>query len=128
MRDSCRHLPTDSNLLFNILETPVQKPAHIGESCPAGDPSEDHRHDIIADPITGAGDQTVACFTNISGFSAHGDYNEILAWLVGFNRPPRKTFIVHGEPAASASLAEKIREKLGWNVVVPKFMQSFDLD
>jgi metallo-beta-lactamase family protein len=69
-----------------------------------------------------------ATVESISGFSAHGDYNEILAWLVGFNRPPQKTFIVHGEPAASASLAEKIRQKLGWNVVVPKFMESFDLD
>ncbi|MEJ2231974.1 MAG: MBL fold metallo-hydrolase [Nitrospirales bacterium] len=34
---------------------------------------------------------------NISGFSAHADYNEILAWLMGFNRPPKQTFIVHGE-------------------------------
>jgi metallo-beta-lactamase family protein len=65
---------------------------------------------------------------NISGFSAHADYNEILAWLIGFNRPPIKTFLVHGEPDASASLAEKITEKLGWNVVIPKFEESFTLD
>lgn len=65
---------------------------------------------------------------NISGFSAHADYNEILAWLIGFNRPPKKTFIVHGEPDASASLTEKITNKLGWNVVVPKFEESFTLD
>ena len=65
---------------------------------------------------------------NISGFSAHADYNEILAWLIGFNRAPKKTFIVHGEPDASASLAEKITERLGWNVVVPKFQETFVLD
>jgi metallo-beta-lactamase family protein len=64
---------------------------------------------------------------NISGFSAHADYNEILAWLIGFNRPPKKTFIVHGEPDASAALAEKITDILGWNVVMPKFEQSFAL-
>jgi metallo-beta-lactamase family protein len=63
----------------------------------------------------------------ISGFSAHADYQEILAWLVGFNRPPRKTFIVHGEPEASSSLAGKIRDKLGWEVVVPSFGQSYTL-
>ena len=66
-----------------------------------------------------------AAIENISGFSAHADYNEILAWLIGFNRPPKKTFVVHGEPDASASLAEIIADKLGWNVVVPKFQESF---
>jgi metallo-beta-lactamase family protein len=64
---------------------------------------------------------------NISGFSAHADYNEILAWLMGFNRPPKQTFIVHGEPDASSSLAEKITARLGWNVVIPKFQESFTL-
>jgi metallo-beta-lactamase family protein len=65
---------------------------------------------------------------NISGFSAHADYNEILAWLIGFNRPPLKTFIVHGEPDASAALADKIREKLRWDVVIPEFGEAFALD
>jgi len=64
----------------------------------------------------------------ISGFSAHADYQEVLAWLVGFNRPPRKTFIVHGEPEAATSLAEKIREKLGWDVVIPPFGETYTLD
>jgi metallo-beta-lactamase family protein len=65
---------------------------------------------------------------NISGFSAHADYNETLAWLVGFNRPPEKTFIVHGEPAASDALASKIRKTLGWDVVIPEFEQTFQLE
>jgi metallo-beta-lactamase family protein len=65
---------------------------------------------------------------SISGFSGHADYDEILAWLMGFNRPPEKTFLVHGEPEASAALAEKIRDRFGWNVVVPEFGQSFELD
>ncbi len=64
----------------------------------------------------------------ISGFSGHADYNEILAWLLGFDRPPQKTFIVHGEPEASKSLAGKIRDKLGWEVVIPGFGDSFDLE
>jgi metallo-beta-lactamase family protein len=69
-----------------------------------------------------------ASVKNISGFSAHADYNEILAWLIGFNRPPQKTFLIHGEAEASASLAEKIQQKLGWDVVVPKFKASFSLE
>ncbi|MCE5252505.1 MBL fold metallo-hydrolase [bacterium] len=65
---------------------------------------------------------------NISGFSGHGDYNEILAWLMGFNRPPEKTFIVHGEPEARTALAEKIRAAFGWDVVIPDFGQHFELE
>ena len=65
---------------------------------------------------------------NISGFSGHADYNEIIAWLMGFNRPPKKTFIVHGEPDASKALAEKIKSKFGWDTVIPEFKQSFDLN
>jgi len=65
---------------------------------------------------------------NISGFSGHGDYNEILAWLMGFNKPPETVFIVHGEEHASAALAEKIRTQFGWKVIVPKLGETFSLD
>ncbi|MDD4052006.1 MAG: MBL fold metallo-hydrolase [candidate division Zixibacteria bacterium] len=65
---------------------------------------------------------------SIAGFSGHADYNETLAWLMGFNRAPEKTFIVHGEPQASGALAEKIRGRFGWEVVVPKLGESFELD
>jgi metallo-beta-lactamase family protein len=65
---------------------------------------------------------------NISGFSAHADYNETLAWLMGFNRPPIKTFIVHGEPEAAQSLAGKITAMFGWEVIIPKFKESFEID
>ncbi|MBN2383078.1 MBL fold metallo-hydrolase [bacterium] len=64
----------------------------------------------------------------ISGYSGHADYNEILAWLMGFNKPPQKTFIVHGEPHAARSMAEKIREHFGWDVVTPSFGESFQLN
>lgn len=52
----------------------------------------------------------------LDGASAHADKKEILRWLSGFKRAPRQTYIVHGEPAASESLAETIRAELGWNV------------
>ncbi len=65
---------------------------------------------------------------SITGFSGHADYNEILAWLMGFNKAPEKTFIVHGEPESSASLAEKIRNQFGWDVVIPAFGDCFELD
>ncbi len=65
---------------------------------------------------------------SITGFSAHADYKEILAWLMGFNRPPLKTFIVHGEPEASKAMAEKIRSTLGWQVEIPGFLETVELD
>ena len=64
----------------------------------------------------------------ISGYSGHADYREILAWLMGFNRPPKKTFLVHGEPVARNALKEKIEEHFGWEVAVPEFGESFDLE
>jgi len=65
---------------------------------------------------------------NIPGFSAHADYNEILAWLMGFNRPPKKTFIVHGEPATSQALAEKIHQTLNWETVIPAYGDEYQLE
>jgi metallo-beta-lactamase family protein len=65
---------------------------------------------------------------NISGFSAHADYNEALAWLMGFNRPPLKTFIVHGEREAASSMADHIRGTFGWEVVIPSYNENFTLD
>ena len=65
---------------------------------------------------------------SIDSASGHGDYNEILAWLMGFNKAPDKVFIVHGDDEASESLAAKIREKFGWDVTVPKLFESFEID
>jgi len=65
---------------------------------------------------------------NISGFSAHADYNETLAWLSSFNFAPRKVFIVHGEAAQSRSLGEKINRQFGWPIEVPEYLSHYDLN
>jgi len=65
---------------------------------------------------------------SIEGFSAHGDYNEILRWLEGFKTPPRKTFLVHGEPRAVVAMRDHIREKHpAWDIAIPKYLESFEL-
>ena len=64
----------------------------------------------------------------IDGFSGHADYNEMLAWLMPFNKTPKQVFMVHGEAEASQSMAEKIRKTYGWNVTVPQFGNSFELE
>lgn len=50
--------------------------------------------------------------------SAHADSDEILRWLGGFAKPPRRTFIVHGEPSASEALRVRIDRDLGWDSAV----------
>lgn len=64
----------------------------------------------------------------IDGFSAHADQGEILRWLGHFEQAPRKTYIVHGERAAAAALADVIRERLKWPVEIAKFNQKVSLD
>ncbi|GAA4385876.1 MBL fold metallo-hydrolase [Hymenobacter koreensis] len=61
----------------------------------------------------------------LDGFSAHADRAELLRWLQGFTKAPKRTFIVHGEPAAANSLAEALRKERGWSsVIVPEYRES----
>ena len=53
----------------------------------------------------------------IGGLSAHADQPALLNWLRGFRSPPRRTFVVHGEPTAAAALAEVVERELGWREV-----------
>ncbi len=64
---------------------------------------------------------------NLEMLSAHADADEILRWLRGFKKPPRSTFITHGEPAASDALRHRIEEELGWLCVVPDHGQTVEL-
>lgn len=50
----------------------------------------------------------------LDALSAHADRGEILSWLGGFRRPPDRTYLVHGEPEATAALGDAIRRRLGW--------------
>lgn len=59
----------------------------------------------------------------LDGLSAHADAGEIMDWLGGFERPPRKTFLNHGEPAALSALKARIEKELGWTVEVPVWKQ-----
>lgn len=52
--------------------------------------------------------------------SAHADADEVLGWLSQSPATPRTCFVVHGEPEASAVLAARISEELGWCAVVPR--------
>jgi len=54
----------------------------------------------------------------IDALSAHADCAETLRWLGGFERPPRVTYLVHGEADGAEGLAGAIRKRLGWDVEI----------
>ncbi len=62
----------------------------------------------------------------IGGLSAHADQAALLGWLRQFRRPPRHTFVVHGENGAAATLAGHI-EAMGWPVSLPSLGEIFKL-
>jgi len=64
---------------------------------------------------------------SIGSLSAHADSAELLRWLGGFKRPPRTTFIIHGEPDSAAAMRDKIVKELGWNVVIPTYKEVVEL-
>ncbi|MDR3415174.1 MAG: MBL fold metallo-hydrolase [Nevskia sp.] len=65
---------------------------------------------------------------SLSNLSSHADRDEMLAWLRGFEAPPRRTFITHGEPAAADALRHRIEEQLRWHCRVPAYLETAALD
>ena len=58
--------------------------------------------------------------SHLEGFSGHADADGLMDWLRGFETPPERTFVVHGEPDASDTLRLRIQDELGWKVSVPQ--------
>jgi metallo-beta-lactamase family protein len=59
--------------------------------------------------------------------SGHADSGEIMRWLRGFPEPPRKTYLVHGEPASSEALKSKIAKELKWDVEIRRYLEQVSL-
>lgn len=55
-----------------------------------------------------------ASIHTLGGFSAHADQAALLDWLGAFKRAPSQTFVMHGEPRASAALGREITRRLRW--------------
>jgi metallo-beta-lactamase family protein len=62
----------------------------------------------------------------IGGFSAHGDQQELLAWLSAFRSTPT-VFVTHGEESAALTFADLVREQYGFTTHVPEMDQQFEL-
>ena len=64
---------------------------------------------------------------NMSAFSGHADRTELFEWMSNFEDKPKITFTVHGENPDLSAYAEEIRTRMGWNVVVPDYLESVQL-
>lgn len=64
---------------------------------------------------------------SLDNLSAHADAGEILAWMRGFERAPRQTYVTHGEPAAADAMRIRIERELGWSARVPDYLQTVEL-
>ncbi|CAB4549549.1 MAG: MBL fold metallo-hydrolase [Actinobacteria bacterium] len=67
-----------------------------------------------------------ARIAKIESFSVHADSSELLTWL-GKCAKPKKIFVVHGEREAEQTFKQKIQSVLGWNAIVPRMNEKFDL-
>ena len=67
-----------------------------------------------------------AKIVKIDGFSAHADKNELVRWMEGFRKRPKKVFIVHGEPESQIEFRKNLKKK-GFNCEIPSIRQSFEL-
>jgi metallo-beta-lactamase family protein len=63
----------------------------------------------------------------MSALSGHADREELFRWMGNFSVKPKITFCTHGEGERLMHYAQNIREKLGWNVTVPDYLDKVEL-
>jgi metallo-beta-lactamase family protein len=63
----------------------------------------------------------------IGGFSAHAGQDQLLDWLTHFQNKKMQIFLVHGEISVQEHLASLIREKFGFAVTIPEYLEEINL-
>jgi len=59
--------------------------------------------------------------------SAHVDADELIRWASQIGTPPRRVFVVHGEPQPADTLRTRLDHEFGWQATVPRPNQLFSL-
>ncbi len=68
-----------------------------------------------------------AAVTQLDGYSAHADADELIEWMRGFRQAPDQVYVTHGEPEASDRLRVRIETELGWRARVPEHLERVEL-
>ena len=68
-----------------------------------------------------------ASVDSLDGLSGHADYAEIEEWLADLERPPRTTFLVHGDLESLHGQRDRLSQRPGWQVEVPEHRQEYVL-
>jgi metallo-beta-lactamase family protein len=110
-----RCLPDHRN---TILFEGFQAPGTRGHSLQAGARAVKMHGEMV--PVR-------ARIESMENLSAHADYGELLRWLGSFPRPPKKVWLVHGEPQAAQSLRQKITDQLHWDADAAQYLQQITL-
>jgi metallo-beta-lactamase family protein len=106
---------SDATLLF----VGYQGVGTLGASLQAGAPTARVEGQIV---------QVRCKVRSITGFSAHADEGQLLAWLRNFaDHPPRRVFLVHGDPEAQLAIEPKIHA-LGYPTHIPRWHEAITLD
>jgi metallo-beta-lactamase family protein len=63
----------------------------------------------------------------IQGMSAHGDSDDVAAWLKTADPAPKKVFLVHGEAEGLRAMSERIVSELGFPCHTPKYLEAVEL-
>ena len=63
-----------------------------------------------------------------NAFSAHADRDQLLKWLSSLQRPPQRVFVIHGEPSAARHFSLSVRDRTGYDTVVPEYQYKVQLD
>lgn len=66
--------------------------------------------------------------TQIHGFSAHADRDELFRWLSSLQKAPKHLFVVHGEAEAAGKFADFLGQRTGWEISVPGYQDEIILD
>lgn len=64
----------------------------------------------------------------INGFSGHAGQDELMDWLGSMRGKPVKVILVHGEAEVQKDFASLIKEKYGFEVHIPEYMEELELE
>ncbi|MCM8761728.1 MAG: MBL fold metallo-hydrolase [Candidatus Omnitrophica bacterium] len=69
-----------------------------------------------------------ATIKDINGFSAHAGKTELLKWIDGFEKPPEKIFVIHGEQESSLNFAGILRDrKPESEIIIPDYLYEYEI-